>query len=193
MLSFVFTCILFDVSHPYTQTVYLLHITVIVAHFLTHSYQQLLTPSPLHRGTWSTRVKVISVSLAQSLSHPTSPPLAHIWGYRLAWKEPTGLISSDTCSQPLLRLVRNDLPPAFQPLLLVELRVPPDVCRLWLAAQQRRGPCPGAPGDVYVEGIQAPSFIWFHLDECHSVQQTMASPRHNTTLLPFKKGMSKRE
>ena len=54
-------------------------------------------------------------------------------------------------------------------------------------------PTLGAQGNVYVEGIQAPSFIWSHLDECHSVQQTMASPRHNTALLLFKKGMSERE
>lgn len=62
----------------------------------------------------------------------------------------------------------------------------------WLPKQCQE-PLLEAPCDVYVEGIRAPSFIWFHLDECHSVQQTMASPRHNTTLLPFKKSISERE
>lgn len=53
------------------------------------------------------------------------------------------------------------------------------------------GPFTAASGDVYVEGIQAPSFIWFHLDDCQSVQSTVSSPHHNTTLLPFNQPQSK--
>lgn len=41
-------------------------------------------------------------------------------------------------------------------------------------------PLLGALAYVYVQAILAPCFIWFHLNECHSVKQTVASPHRST-------------
>lgn len=134
------------------------------------------------QGTWSTRVEVRSLPVTQSLSHPSSPPLAHIWGYRLAWKEPTGLISTDTCSRPFLRLVKKLFPSLRSASAIGRTPFLPWCLQAPVGCPAVPGPLLGAPDDVYVEGIQAPGFIWFHFAECRqrSADRGLTSPQHYT-------------
>lgn len=122
----------------------------------------------------------------------TSPPLAHMRGVGggISWRGRNpqawlNLISAASCPWDWSEMT---FPSSHHP-------PPPDACRVWLAAEKGRGPLAGGSRWCLCwrySGIQAPTFIWCYLDECHSVQQTIASAHHNTTLHPFKRDMSER-
>lgn len=111
---------------------------------------------------------------------PISPLLAHIWGCGSNPQDWSHLISASSHPSHWLEMI--SLPPfsscyslsfmfAVSGWLPSRARAPAGGFRLCLCWRYSGPPC----------------FIWFHLNECHSVQQTMASPHHNTTLLPIKK------
>lgn len=153
--------------------------------------------------TWSTRVEVISIPLAQSLSplrHLLSPTcgvcVCVCWGGGggISWRGRNpqawfNLISAASCPWDWSEMT---FPPSHQSQLFVEISFqPPSLVGCWTGPG---GPCWGLRRWCLCGRYSDPysTFIWCYLDECHSIQQTIASPHHNTTLHPFKRDMSER-